>query len=118
MKMKYFLRGFGAGIVAAALILCVYYRQKTPEQTNIVQQAKELGMVFPEGTKAPEPTLAPEPTATPELTKKTEVSVTPQPTEKPKQTTAPDAADGTKKPESSVPETDIQIPTFLKNPRR
>lgn len=102
MKMKYFLRGFGAGIVAAALILCVYYRQKTPEQTNIVQQAKELGMVFPEGTKAPEPTLAPEPTATPELTKKTEVSVTPQPTEKPKQTTAPDAADGTKKPESSA----------------
>ena len=124
MKMKYFLRGFGAGIVVAALILCVYYRQESPEQTNIVQQAKELGMVFPEGTKAPEPTLEPvlteKPesstevpetekaeqtqgsTATPQLTGKPEVSVTAQPVRKPKQTAVPETAKETKKPVGSA----------------
>lgn len=52
--MNYFLRGLGAGIVFTALILCSYYRKNDIEQADVVQQAKELGMVFPEGTKEPE----------------------------------------------------------------
>lgn len=52
MKIRFFLRGLGAGIVITALILCVSYRIHSPEQ-NVVEQAKQLGMVFPEGTAAP-----------------------------------------------------------------
>lgn len=46
MKIKWFLRGLGVGIVVTALLLCITYRN-TKENTNIIQQAKELGMVFP-----------------------------------------------------------------------
>jgi hypothetical protein len=52
LKLKYFLRGLGVGIVLTSIILCVFYRNHTPEQ-NVVEQAKELGMVFPEGTAEP-----------------------------------------------------------------
>lgn len=61
MKIKFFLRGLGAGIVLTALILCVGYRINSPEQ-NIVEEAKLLGMVFPEGTAAPV-ALSPRPEA-------------------------------------------------------
>ena len=52
MKIRFFLRGLGAGIILTALILCVGYRVNAPEQ-NIVEEAKKLGMVFPEGTPVP-----------------------------------------------------------------
>lgn len=52
MKTRFFLRGLGAGIILTALILCVGYRINAPEQ-NIVEEAKKLGMVFPEGTAVP-----------------------------------------------------------------
>lgn len=52
MKTRFFLRGLGAGIILTALILCVGYRINAPEQ-NIVEEAKKLGMVFPEGTSVP-----------------------------------------------------------------
>lgn len=96
MKMRYFLRGLGTGIVLTALILCIYYRQKTPEQTstNIVQQAKELGMVFPEGTKTPEITRQPEPTEKMQKTPKPtdESAKTPKPTNESTKTPKPTAA--------------------------
>lgn len=47
MKTKWFLRGLGVGIVLTALLLCVTYRS-TQKNSNVIQQAKELGMVFPE----------------------------------------------------------------------
>lgn len=126
MKIKYFLRGFGAGIVAAALILCIYYRQKTPEQTNVVQQAKELGMVFPEGTRTPETTVQPEQTKKPEdtsnpketaepeqgmqteperLSREPQVSPIPERTKKPESTKKPEntsASKTTGQPEETV----------------
>lgn len=46
MKVKWFLRGLGVGIVLTALLLCVTYRN-TKQQNNVIKQAKELGMVFP-----------------------------------------------------------------------
>ncbi len=52
MKIRFFLRGLGAGIILTALILCVGYRVNAPEQ-NIVEEARKLGMVFPEGTSVP-----------------------------------------------------------------
>ncbi|MGN0378578.1 MAG: hypothetical protein ACI4EU_03215 [Butyrivibrio sp.] len=47
MKLKWFLRGLGVGILVTALVLCVTYRNIQKDQ-NVIQQAKELGMVFPE----------------------------------------------------------------------
>lgn len=47
MKIKWFLRGLGVGIVLTALLLCVTYRA-SQKNNNVIRQAKELGMVFPE----------------------------------------------------------------------
>lgn len=46
MKSKWFLRGLGVGIVVTALLLCITYRSSN-ENSNVIKQAKELGMVFP-----------------------------------------------------------------------
>ena len=46
MKSKWFLRGLGVGIVVTALLLCITYRSSS-ENTNVIKQARELGMVFP-----------------------------------------------------------------------
>lgn len=51
-SIKYFLRGLGVGIVLTALVFSIGYRVNAPKQ-NVVEQAKELGMVFPEGTAVP-----------------------------------------------------------------
>lgn len=47
MKIKWFLRGLGVGIVLTALLLCMTYRA-SQKNNNVIKQAKELGMVFPE----------------------------------------------------------------------
>lgn len=47
MKARWFLRGMGVGIVSTALILCVTYRSN-PKESNVIKEARELGMVFPE----------------------------------------------------------------------
>lgn len=64
MKYKYFLRGLGFGIILSALILCISYRSSGSNE-SIVDQAKKLGMVFPEGTQPPEPVDEITPTETP-----------------------------------------------------
>lgn len=75
MKLKYFLRGLGTGILLTALILCMNYRTDSSGK-NVVEQAKELGMVFPKGTEKPAdellmPTSSPEAaTPTPKAEKK------------------------------------------------
>lgn len=67
MKYKYFLRGLGFGIILSALILCISYRSSGSNE-SIVDQAKKLGMVFPEGTQPPEPVDEITPTETPAYT--------------------------------------------------
>lgn len=54
MKLRFFLRGFGVGIVLTAILLCVSYRSGRTSGGDIVEEAKKLGMVFPEGTQATE----------------------------------------------------------------
>lgn len=63
MKITYFLRGLGIGILITALVLCIGYRQQDSEE-SVVERARELGMEFPEKT----PDSLVEPTATPETT--------------------------------------------------
>ena len=65
MKFQYFLRGLGVGIVLTALILCISYRA-SDSKVDVVEEAKKLGMVFPEGTIEPaQITLPPSLSATP-----------------------------------------------------
>ena len=51
MNVKWFLRGLGAGILITALVLCITYRS-TQNNSNVIQQAKALGMVFPQNETA------------------------------------------------------------------
>lgn len=46
MKVKWFLRGLGIGIVVTALLLCITYRS-AGKNRSVIQEAKKLGMVFP-----------------------------------------------------------------------
>ena len=43
MKMRYFLRGLGVGVLLATLLLCISYRGQNSEN-SIIKQAKELGI--------------------------------------------------------------------------
>lgn len=53
MKFKYFLRGLGVGIIISAVVLCIAFRSYDNTHINVVNEAKKLGMVFPEGTASP-----------------------------------------------------------------
>ena len=44
MKAKYFLRGLGAGILLATIVLFAVYSYRYSD-SKIIQRAKELGMV-------------------------------------------------------------------------
>lgn len=57
MKIKYFLRGFGAGVLITTLVLCMSYRSQDSQQ-SVVQKAKELGMVFPQKTPSASPLVS------------------------------------------------------------
>lgn len=43
MKLKYFLRGLGSGIVLTALVIAL--TTKAPSDASIIEKAKELGMI-------------------------------------------------------------------------
>lgn len=47
MKIKYFVRGLGMGILVTAIILGVSYKSDVSDE-DIILRAKNLGMVFPE----------------------------------------------------------------------
>ena len=92
MKLKYFLRGLGVGMVVTALVLCIAYRNSSSGK-SVVEQAKELGMVFPQGTSEPDVTATPESenTKKPKSTKK---AATKEPAKKASETKKPAAAVG------------------------
>lgn len=64
MKIRFFLRGLGIGILMTTLVLCVFYRTQNSEG-SIVERARKLGMEFPEQTADPliNPTASPEVTS-------------------------------------------------------
>lgn len=64
MKIKWFIRGLGVGIIITALILCITYRNDS-KSNNIIQQAKELGMEFPKKPAEDQPAEASEPPSAP-----------------------------------------------------
>lgn len=93
MKLKYYLRGLGTGIVFTAIVLAIIYSYRTSDG-KIIAKAKELGMVM-EGSTVEE--TIPENT-TPEST--TPENTTPE-------STTPDNTT----PESTTPESTTQEET-------
>ncbi len=89
MKLKYYLRGVGAGILFATVILSVSYRVSSKTQLSdaeIIKRAEELGMVKQSDINLDdliEPTVTPaaDPTASPAVTPS--ASPTPEPAQKP-----------------------------------
>lgn len=49
MKIKYYLRGLGTGIIFTAIVLMIIYSYRTTDSKTI-DRARELGMVMPEET--------------------------------------------------------------------
>jgi hypothetical protein len=72
LKLKYYLRGLGIGIIVTTLIFAISIQSRGGIMTDdrVVERAKELGMVIPttddDGTEAEEST-------------ETEADTTPQP---------------------------------------
>lgn len=58
MKLKYFLRGLGIGILVTTLVLCISYRKQNSD-SSVMERARELGMEFRQ--KTGEPMLSPSP---------------------------------------------------------
>ena len=107
MKLKYYLRGLGIGIIVT-LILSGIAGNKKQEMTNeeIKARAAELGMI--ESTTLSDPTAqTPEPTATAAQTQTPEPTVTTAPTQTPEPTatTAP-----TQTPEPTATTAPTQTP--------
>ncbi|MCX4327415.1 MAG: hypothetical protein OSJ45_08985 [Lachnospiraceae bacterium] len=119
MNKKSFLRGFGTGILFAAIILGISFSIRTSESATITR-AKKLGMVFesnnkkavaanteePVETGKPEASKSPGVTETPAASKKPAATETPAASKKPATSKKPaatetPAAKATKKPSSS-----------------
>ena len=91
MKLKYYLRGLGIGILVTALIMGFTTRDSRPlTDAEIKAVAAELGMVESDSLRLAD--LPQEPTPTPEITPEPEATpeVTPELTEEPE--TASEAA--------------------------
>lgn len=110
MKLKYYLRGVGAGILFAAVILSISYRTSSGTQLSdaeIIKRAEELGMVRQSDIKMddivdPTPVPTQEPTAEPTAEPTTEPSDTSEATPTPAEETSDEAsADSVETPETS-----------------
>lgn len=100
MKLKYYLRGLGIGILVTAVIMGVTQgsRKETLSDREIRERAAALGMVEPgnsladlEAAETPAATETPEAIETPAATETQEAAETPAATETPEATEAPAA---------------------------
>ena len=117
MKLKYYLRGLGIGIIVTAVIMGIVSGKKTLSDREIKERAATLGMV--ERTE-PGNSLADlaaeavqEPTETPEETPTPEPESTAEPTQAPTQEPEP-SAEPTKAP-TPIPESSAE-PTEAPTP--
>lgn len=120
MKVKYFLRGLGMGIIFSALLLTLAGGGKKEMLTDeeIMTRASLLGMVKPmelPEVKTPEPVETPAATETPEATQTPKVTETPEPAETPVTTETPEA---TQKPEVTETPEPVRTPEPSKEPAK
>ena len=103
MKLKYYLRGLGIGIIVTTILLMIAFalHKPTMSDADIIARAKQLGMVMPEDE---EPLQDTETTAVPE----TETAqIEEQTTEAAANTEEPVTADETENPESEMTDTEV-----------
>lgn len=102
MKLKYYLRGLGIGILVTAVIMGVTQgsRKETLSDREIRERAAALGMVEPgnsladlEAAETPAATEIPEAIETPAATETPETTETPEAAETPAATETPEAAE-------------------------
>lgn len=109
MKLKYYLRGLGIGIIVTTILLMIAFalHKPTMSDADIIARAKQLGMVMPEDE---------EPLQDTETTESTEVTAVPeteaaqieeQTTEAAANTEEPVTADETENPESEMTDTEV-----------
>jgi hypothetical protein len=98
MKLKYYMRGLGIGIILTTLIFILSGNREKLTNNQIIARATELGMVLeekqtvtPEASTTPEATMTPEPSPTPEATTTPEPTTTPEATPTPEPTPTPEA---------------------------
>lgn len=122
MKLKYYLRGLGIGIVVTALLMGIATKDRTAmTDEEIKARAKELGMIEQELTLAdikenikpteqPEATALPVMTEAPEATKLPTVTQTPESSQQPETTAQPESTqEAAKTPEpTDEPEVTVQ----------
>lgn len=89
MKIKYFIRGLGFGILITAIILGISYKSKNSDE-DVILKAKKLGMVFAEDVSGS--ALGTDDIHTPDPAVKEDVTAIPKQTDEP-------AAERTEKPE-------------------
>ncbi len=92
MRLKYYLRGFGIGIIFATTILFIVYSFNMSD-SKIKERAKELGMVAEEDTKNSEKNSESKSTTEPDSTTepKVEPDSTTEPTSEENTTTEPES---------------------------
>ena len=102
MKLKYYLRGLGIGILVTALIMGFTTRDSRPlTDAEIKAAAAELGMVESDSLRLAD--LPQEPTPTPEIT--------PEPTKEPETTPEPEATTESSGEPTEEPETASEAAT-------
>lgn len=120
MKLKYYLRGVGAGILFAAVILSISYRTTSGTQLSdaeIIKRAEELGMVRQSDIKmddivAPTPVPTQEPAAEPTVEPTTEPSDTSEATPTPAEEISDTAStDSVETPETSPTPSSTEEPS-------
>ena len=119
MKLKYYLRGLGIGILVTAVIMGITQesRKQTLSDREIRERAAALGMVEPGNSladlKATEaPTATAKPTQKPVATETPAATATTKPTEKPtEKPTAKPTQKPTEKPTEKPTQKPIQKPT-------
>lgn len=121
MKLKYYLRGLGIGVLVTTIILTIaHHAQRKMSDADIIERAKELGMVmeedtlFDDSTTKEEQTTTKEPTKEPETTEPvTEESTTKEPvTEEPTTKEPVTEEPTTKEPATEKPTGDLRTVTF------
>ncbi|MGN0431619.1 MAG: hypothetical protein ACI4EQ_04610 [Lachnospiraceae bacterium] len=115
MKLKYYLRGLGIGILVTIVIVAISGAgKKTMTDEEIKNRARELGMVEstvlsdiqnkePEGTETPKPSTEPEGTETPKPSTEPEGTETPKPSTEPEGTETPKPTEEPEKTETPKP---------------
>ena len=125
MKIKYFIRGLGFGILITAIILGISYKSKNSDE-DVILKAKKLGMVFAEdasgsalgtdGIHTSNPAVKEEATTIPEQADEPAAEQSEQPapekTDKPRPKQTEDAAEETSAPKNKPTDEPEQV-SFL-----